>query len=68
MIFNFFVPNSNMSARHLRTLTPSLPKLVKCMDGSVNSIFSSPITSTFNAMSFDESSFTCHCEKEDKKA
>ena len=31
-------------------------------------IFSSPITSTFNAMHLDESPFTCQCQKEDKKA
>ena len=32
-----------------------------------NSIFSGPVTSIFNAMRLDENSFTCECEKEDKK-
>ena len=31
------------------------------------SIFSGPITSSFDAMHFDENPFTCHCEEEDKK-
>ena len=31
----------------------------------VNSIFSGPVTSIFNAIRFDENLFTCQCEKED---
>ena len=31
-------------------------------------IFRSYDTSTFNAMRFDENSFKCQCEKEDKEA
>ena len=33
-----------------------------------NSICSGPVTSTFNAMCFDENPFTCRCEKENTKA
>ena len=52
-------------------LTPSLPQPVtfpveRCTDAPANSVFSGPITSTFDAMCFDESPFTCQCEKEDK--
>ena len=32
------------------------------------SIFSGPVTSTVNAVRFDESPFTCQCEEGDKKA
>ena len=37
------------------------------MDAPGNSIFSGPITSTFNAIPFDRSPFTRQCEKEDRK-
>ena len=40
----------------------------KCMDVPANTIVSSPVTSTFNAVPFDKSPFTCQCEKEDRKA
>ena len=33
-----------------------------------NSIFFGPVTSNFSAVRFDESPFTCQCEKENKKA
>ena len=32
-----------------------------------NSRFSGPLTSTFNAVRFDENPFTCQCEKETKR-
>ena len=55
------------------SLTPSLlqPKhfrAERCRDVPANSVFSSPTTSIFNAVHFDENSFPCQCQKEDKKA
>ena len=52
------------------TLTPSLTKPKRKMHRRAykQCIFRSYNTSTFNAVRFDESSFTCQCEKEDKKA
>ena len=38
------------------------------MDAPANNVFSGPITSTFSAIPFDKSHFTCQCEKEDRKA
>ena len=38
-----------------------------CTDASANSIFSCPITSTFNSMPFDGDPVTYQCQKEDKK-
>ena len=35
----------------------------RCMDAPTNGIFSSPVTSTFTAMRFDENPLTCQCEK-----
>ena len=55
-------------------LTPSLPEPVKFLGCKMYGyaykqyIFKSYNTSTFNAVRFDENPFTCHCEKEDKKA
>ena len=51
-------------------LTPTLPQPVKCPGRMMpaNSTFSTPITSTFNAMCFDENSFTCQCKKEDRNS
>ena len=36
------------------------------MNIDYDSIFSGPMTSTFNGMCFDENLFTCQCEKEDR--
>ena len=55
-------------------LIPSLPQPVKLLGWMMHGlackqyIFSSPVTSIFNAMSFDVNPSTCRCEKEDKKA
>ena len=55
-------------------LTPSLSQPVKFPGWKVHgcackqSIFQSYNTSTFTAVCFDETPFTCQCEKEDKKA
>ena len=51
-------------------LTPALPQPVKCLGRMMpaNSTFSTPITSIFNAMCFDENSFTCQCKKEDRNS
>ena len=38
-----------------------------CRDAPANSIFSGPITSTFNALRFRDYRFTCQYNKEDKK-
>ena len=54
-------------------LTPSLPQPVetfraeRCTDAPASSMFSGPLTSTFNAIHFDENPFTWQWEKEDKK-
>ena len=37
-----------------KQLTPSLPQPVKYPEAPANGIYSGPITSTFNAVSFDE--------------
>ena len=38
------------------------------MDAPADSVFSGPITSTFNAVLIDENPFTCYCEKDAKTA
>ena len=54
----------------LMLLCPNLKKLwaERCTIVPANSIFSSPITSTFNAVRFNENPFTCQCEKEDRNS
>ena len=55
-------------------LTPSLPQPVKFPGWKMHGrackqyIFRFYNTPTFNARRFDENLFTCHCEKENKKA
>ena len=40
----------------------------RCTDAHANSILSTPVTSTFSAVRFDENPFTCQREKEDRNS
>ena len=40
----------------------------RCSDTHANSVVFAPITSTFNAVCFDENPFTCQCGKEDRNS
>ena len=59
------------SRQIINPFTASACKISGLKDAQVhlkNSIFSGPITSTFNVMRFDENPFTCQSKKENKKA
>ena len=58
---------NNLIINNINPFTAKFPA-ERCRDEPANSIFSGPVTSTFNVRRCDESPFTCQREKEDKKA
>ena len=68
--FNIRLGDFTLPAKSPSWLTPSLPQTVKfpCRKMWKRYTFLCYNTSTWNAMRFDKSPFTCQCEKENKKA